>query len=96
MDGLFRSARAGETSVMENRLKLQQSCIPVLPDFLNNLAKPSLVLSKKTPKETNGKYKEKQRALIKVLLIYSCNLATLIQVHQFEKKSVRQKRYVPT
>ena len=44
---------------------------PGWPDFLNNLAKPELVLPK------NKLYKEKQIALIKVWLNYSCNLVTL-------------------
>ena len=47
-----------------------------LPDFIF-LRSQTLISAVKKTKETKSQYKEKQRALIKVWLIYSCNLATL-------------------
>ena len=47
--------------------------------IINSKQSPQLTIIsavKKTNK-TKGKYKEKQRALLKVWLIYSCNLATM-------------------
>ena len=37
----------------------------------------TIIRAAKKKRETKTKYKEKQKALIKVWLIYSCNLATL-------------------